>query len=79
MNTADRFNDACACHKDIHDAYGVMCNELDAPNYLKHQLSEILRSLDEWCTQLENEIDPDDLHDGSHPSLTAAERNPNLR
>ena len=79
MNTADRYNDACGCHGDIHDAYSYLCNQLDAPDYLKHQLSETLRSIDDWCTQLENEIDPDDLNDGSHPSLTAAERNPNLR
>ena len=79
MNTADRFNDACDCHREIDDAYQMLCNKLDAPNYLKKSLNQALKDVYYWCNQLENEIDPDDIHDGSHPSLTAAERNPNLR
>tara|TARA_R100000231_G_C5255970_1_gene144213 strand:- start:150 stop:389 length:240 start_codon:yes stop_codon:yes gene_type:complete len=79
MNTADRFNEACDCHKDIDDAYQMLCHKVGAPDYLKKSLSQAIDDLYSWCNQLENEIDPDDLHDGSHPSLTASERNPNLR
>ena len=79
MNTADRYNDACECHKEIDDVYQMLCNKLDAPRHLKNSINEALNDLYSWCVQLEEEIDPDDLHDGSNPSLTAAERNPNLR
>ena len=79
MNTQDRFNDACACHKEIDDAYQMLCNKLLAPNYLKKSLNKALSDLYYWCVALETEIDPDDIDDGSHPSLTAAQRNPNLR